>query len=112
MKLTYVIKYVEDMDRAIKFYTDQLGFSVRFQSPGWTELETGETTLALHIASAENPAGVSSLGFGVSDIDKFYAEKKGAGIEFTSEPTETFGTKIARFKDSEGAECSVSGKAS
>jgi lactoylglutathione lyase len=112
MKLTYVIKYVEDMDRAIKFYTNQLGFAVRFQSPGWTEFETGETTLALHLASAENPAGVSRLGFGVSDIDRFYAEKKESGVEFTSEPTETFGIRIARFKDSEGTECSVSGKAS
>jgi len=112
MRLSYVIKYVEDMERAIKFYTDQLGFAVRFQSPDWTELETGETTLALHVASAENPAGACRLGFGVSDIDKFYAEKKGSGIEFTSEPTETFGSKIARFKDSEGAECSVSGKSS
>ena len=26
MKLTYVIKYVDDMDRAVKFYTKQLGF--------------------------------------------------------------------------------------
>lgn len=110
MKLTYVIKYVEDMDRAIKFYTGQLGFALRFQSPGWSELETGETTLALHIASAENPAGTCQLGFGVPDIDRFYAEKKEQGIEFKTEPTERFGNRIARFMDSEGAECSVSGK--
>jgi lactoylglutathione lyase len=110
MKLTYVIKYVEDMDRAVKFYTDQLGLALRFQSPGWSELETGETTLALHSASAEHPAGTSQLGFGVPDLDSFYEEKKGSGVEFTSGPTEMFESRIAKFKDSEGAECSVSGK--
>lgn len=109
MNLTYVIKYVEDMDRAIEFYTGRLGLALRFQSPGWTELETGDTTLALHPASTEHPAGTSQLGFRVPDIDRFYAEKKELGVEFTSEPTETFGSRIARFRDSEGAECGVSG---
>ena len=110
MKLTYVIKYVEDMDRAIKFYTEQLGLALRFQSPEWSELETGETTLALHAASPEHPAGTSQLGFGAPDIDKFYEEKNGNGVEFTSVPADSFGVRIARFKDSEGAECSLSGK--
>lgn len=110
MKLTYVIRYVEDMDQAIRFYTNQMGFALRFQSPGWSELETGETTLALHSASAEHPAGTAQLGFGVSDIDRFYAEQKELGVEFTSAPTQVFGRRIARFRDSEGAECSVSEK--
>ncbi|MDO8550995.1 MAG: VOC family protein [Ignavibacteria bacterium] len=110
MKLTYIIKYVVDMERAIRFYKDQLGFALRFQSPGWSEFETGETTLALHLASQEHPAGTSQLGFGVPDINIFYAEKKENGIEFTSAPTELFGSRIARFKDSDGIECSVSGK--
>jgi lactoylglutathione lyase len=110
MKLTYVIKSVEDMDRTIKFYTDRLGFTLRFQSPGWSEFETGETTRALHSASAEHPAGTSQPGFGVPDVDRFYADKKDKGIEFASAPTELFGSRIARFKDSEGAECRVSGK--
>ena len=110
MKLTYVIKYVADMDRAVKFHTEQLGIALRFQSPHWSELETGETTLALHLATAEHPAGSAQVGFGVVDLDKFYAEKKDADLEFTSAPTENFGSKIAKFKDSEGAECSVNGK--
>lgn len=110
MRLTYVIKYVADMDRAIEFYKDQLGLTLRFRSPGWSEFETGETTLALHLASQENPAGTSQLGFGVPDLDRFYAEKKDNGVEFISAPSELFGSRIAKFKDSEGDECSVSGK--
>lgn len=110
MKLTYVIKYVTDMNRAVSFHTEQLGIALRFQSPHWSELETGETTLALHLATAEHPAGSAQVGFGVAEIGKFYAEKKDAGLEFTSAPVENFGSKLAKFKDSEGAECSVSGK--
>ena len=98
------------MQSAISFYQDQLGLTLRFQSPHWSEFETGETTLALHLATPEHPAGTSQLGFGVSDIDKFYAEKKADGVEFTAAPAEIFGTRIAKFKDSEGAECSVSEK--
>ena len=109
-RLSYVIKYVGDMDRAVRFYKDRLGLTLRFQSPEWSEFETGETTLALHLASQENPAGTSQLGFGVPDIDEFYEEQKGKGVEFTTAPTELFGSRIARFKDSEGVECSVSGK--
>ena len=110
MKLNYVIKYVADMEKAVEFFGNQLGLTLRFQSPDWSEFSTGETTLALHRASDLHPAGSASLGFGVDDIDTFYSGKKAEGVEFTAEPTETFGHRIARFMDSEGAECSVSGK--
>ena len=110
MKLTYLIKYVADMDNAVAFYRDRLGLELKFQSPHWTEFLTGETTLALHIASDSHPAGTASVGFGVPDIDAFYNSAKADGVEFIDEPIETFGARIAKFKDSEGAECSVSGK--
>jgi len=110
MKLSYVIKYVGDMDKGVAFFKDKLGLELRFQSPHWTEFATGDTTLALHAASAEHPAGSASLGFGVEDLDVCYTGGQANGIEFTAEPTETFGHRIAKFKDSEGAECSVSGK--
>lgn len=110
MKLTYVIKYVSDMDEATAFFRDKLGLELKFQSPHWTEFSTGDTTLALHAASDEHPAGSASIGFGVDDIDGFYDQARNGGVEFTSEPTETFGHRIARFKDADGAECSVSGK--
>src|SRR6516162_4791386 len=50
-QLKYVIKFVADMDNAVKFYQDTLGLPLRFQSPGWSEFVTGETSLALHPAS-------------------------------------------------------------
>jgi catechol 2,3-dioxygenase-like lactoylglutathione lyase family enzyme len=30
----YVIKFVTDMNKAIKFYRDTLGLQLRFESPG------------------------------------------------------------------------------
>jgi catechol 2,3-dioxygenase-like lactoylglutathione lyase family enzyme len=110
MKLAYVIKYVADMEKAVAYFRDKLGLEVRFQSPGWSEFATGETTLALHAASEAHPAGSSSIGFNADDLDKFYRDAMDAGVEFTSEPVETFGRRISRFRDSEGSECSVSGK--
>ncbi|HWI88413.1 MAG TPA: VOC family protein [Sphingomicrobium sp.] len=111
MRLTYAIKFVADMDRAVAFYRDKLGLPLGFQSPFWSEFETGETKLALHPASDENPAGTVQLGFGVDSLSDFYAHRDQLGIEFTQPPTEMHGTHIGRFRDCEGAETSVSGGA-
>ena len=108
--LSYAIKYVGNMDQAVRFHRDRLGLELRFQSPQWSEFDTGPTTLALHLASPEHEAGSCQLGFRVSDIAHFYAEKMEHGVEFTAAPTELHGQKIARFRDSDGAECSVSGR--
>ena len=32
-KLKYVIEFVADMDRAVKFYRDVLGLTLKFESP-------------------------------------------------------------------------------
>ena len=60
MKLNYVIKFVDDMDRAVKFHRDMLGLPLKFESPEWSEFVTGDTTLALHKASAKTPLAPSS----------------------------------------------------
>ena len=108
-RLTYVIKYVADMDKAVAFHRDTLGLPLKFQSPYWTEFVTGDTTLALHIASEEKPAGACQLGFGVSDIADVYARREELGLTFTAEPVQQHGSTLGRFLDSEGAECSISG---
>ena len=97
MRLTYVMKFVADMDTAVAFYRDTLGLELRFQSPDWSEFVTGETTLALHKASDRNPAGACELGFGVEDIDAFHREKVAQGVVFTRPPTDEHGTKLATF---------------
>lgn len=109
MRLTYAIKYVADMDRAIAFYRDKLGLELKFQSPFWSEFATGETVLALHPASEAHPAGSVELGFALDDLGEFYSRRRELGIEFTSEPKEMHGIHIAGISDSDGAHISVSG---
>jgi len=72
MKLTYAIEFVADMNCAVKFYRDVLGLPLKFQSPGWSEFSTGETSLGLHPASEKNPAGSIELGFSVANLEKFH----------------------------------------
>jgi lactoylglutathione lyase len=108
MKLSYVIKFVEDMDRAVKFHRDVLGLALKFESPEWSEFATGETTLALHRASVKNIAGSVELGFTVPNLDKFHTEMLAKGVKFSMPPTkQDFGGPLAQFIDSEGGRCSV-----
>lgn len=108
MKLSYVIKFVADMNRAVKYYRDVLGLQLKFESPDWSEFVTGETRLALHPASAKNPAGAVELGFTVPDIQKFHQDMVAKGVQFSMPPTkQDFGGLLAQFLDSEGAHCSV-----
>jgi predicted enzyme related to lactoylglutathione lyase len=112
MKALYAIKFVADMDKAVKFYRDVLGLKVKFESPGWSEFVTGETTLALHPASDKNPAGKVELGFTVADVETFYRDMSAKGVLFSMPPKkQDFGGVLAQFVDSEGAHCSVGAEA-
>jgi len=109
MKLTYVIKFVGDMDRAVAFHRDTLALPLKFTSPHWSEFATGETTLALHPASEKNPPGSVELGIGVPDLQKFYEEMSAKGVAFSMPPTkQDYGGMLAQFVDSEGGRVSVS----
>jgi len=110
-KLSYVIEFVEDMERAVKFYRDVVGLPLKFESPGWSEFETGETTLGLHPASDKNRAGKCEMGFNVENLQSFYEQLRAKGVMFSMPPKkQDFGGTLAQFVDSEGAHVSVSGK--
>src|SRR5258706_7911490 len=97
------------MQRSVEFYRDKLGIPLKFQSPDWTEFQTGVTTLALHgggVPATAPPsgdptkqAGSCSIGFNVEDVDKTYAELQEKGIRFVMPPTqrEGEGIKLAGF---------------
>ena len=106
---TYAIKFVGDMDVAVRFHVEQLGLKLRFTSSEWSELDTGQTTLALHKASAEHPAGTCQLGFHVADVDRFCAERSAQGVQIVAPPTDLHGQRIAKLRDADGIEFSVSG---
>lgn len=107
-KLSHVIEFVEDMGRAVKFYRDVVGLPLKFESPGWSEFETGETTLGLHAASEKNRAGKCELGFKVENLQDFYTQARAKGIAFSMPPTkQDFGGTLAEFVDSEGGHVSI-----
>jgi len=107
---TYAVKFVGDMRAAIRFHTEQLGFKLRFESPDWSELDTGATTVALHKASPENPAGTCQLGFRVDDIDAFVEACRMNGVKVVEEPKPIHGQRIAELADPDGAVFSASGR--
>ena len=97
-QLRYVIKFVADMDKGLKFYRDVVGLTLKFESPGWSEFVTGETTLALHPASDKNPAGKVELGFTVADVEAFYRDMSAKGVMFSMPPKkQDFGGVLAQF---------------
>ena len=97
-EVQYIMVTVSDMKQSIEFYRDKLGLPLKFESPGWTEFQTGASTLALHgggkpqpvasMADRETPyAGTCSIGFSTADLDKTYEELKTRGINFVMPPT-------------------------
>ena len=108
MKLHYAIAFVADMNVAVRFYRDTLGLPLRFQSPGWTEFETGTTTLALHPSSEVNRPSAVQLGFTVPDMKVFAARLARDGLRFTREPSIEHGMLLAEFVDGAGTRYSVS----
>ena len=90
----YVIVFVTDMTKSVPFYRDVLGLKLRFESPDWTEFETGATTIALHGKSTprssppetEPRAGECHLGFNVPDIEARVAELERAGARIALRP--------------------------
>src|SRR5690349_11567623 len=93
----YVIVAVSDMDRSVRFYRDQLGLALKFESKEWTEFQTGQTTLALHPArqtrvekagSSELVAGSCSLGLNVPDLETIFKQLQSSGVRFVMNPTE------------------------
>jgi lactoylglutathione lyase len=117
-QLDYAMVVVSDMARSVAFYRDKLGLRLKFETPDWTEFDTGTTTVALHGggipqqpraphegAPDENQrAGTCALGFTVENLTQTYEELKGRGVVFVMPPTvrETERIKLAVALDPDG----------
>jgi lactoylglutathione lyase len=108
-RFTHSIVFVADMDKAVAFYRDVMGLPLRFESPGWSEFDTGPVTLALHPASDRNPAGRVQIGLTAPDLPGLYAARDANGLRFSRPPVDEHGTLLASIVDCEGAEVSLSG---
>lgn len=117
LRMNYVVVFCSDMNRSVAFYRDKMGFPVKRWSEKWTELHSGPTTLALHLAApsrgdkwrpGEFESGKAHPSFEVLDLDKFYEEKKSKGIEFLLPPTKKENEpKMAVLLDPDGMPISV-----
>lgn len=112
-QLDYTMVIVSDMARSVEFYRDKLGIPLKFESPDWTEFQTGTTTLALHSGgiprertggAGDKDAGTCSIGFNVADVEKTYEELKAKGVRFVMPPTQRDGEgiKLAVCLDPDG----------
>jgi lactoylglutathione lyase len=113
-KVDYLMVNVSDMSRSVAFYRDILGLPLKFESPGWTEFETGAATLALHLvrarvggegqAPAEPVAGTCTIGFSVENLEATFRGLAARGAQFVLPPTEQAneGIRLAVCLDPDG----------
>lgn len=119
MKIFVTSVFVDDQEKALKFYTDVLGFVkkaditagdyrwltvVSPEGPPDVELllEPNENPAAKTYQNAIHDAGIPAAIFRVEDIHKEYERMRGRGVRFIMPPTETGPTMSAIFDDTCG----------
>lgn len=119
MKIKLNSVFVDDQDKALKFYTEVLGFIkskeiplgefkwltvVSPEEPEGTELvlEPNSNPVAKTYQSALVKQGIPLTAFAVEDIQKEYERMKKLGVVFKTKPTQAGPTTIAVFEDTCG----------
>jgi predicted enzyme related to lactoylglutathione lyase len=117
IKITSI--YVTDQEKALRFYTDVLGFVKKADFTNgpyrWLTVASAEEPNAteLQLALNTNPAartyqqaifeqGQPAALFNVDDVQREYDRMKPLGAEFTMPPTKVTGSTIAVLKDTCG----------
>lgn len=100
--IKYVL-WVQDMDRAVAFYTGVVGLAERFTSPGWSELSWGDTVIALH-GGGDSTAKETGLSLQVDQLDTACTHIADHGGEVIDAPADRPGEpiRLARIADTEG----------
>ena len=119
MKIKLTSVYVNDQEKALRFYTEVLGFAkkaVVSQGPfRWLTVASPEEPegAELQLALNDNPAakayqqallqqGQPAAMFYTDDVKAEYERIKARGAEFTMPPTEVTGSTIAMLNDTCG----------
>ena len=98
---------VSDLERALGWYSDALGFEVvhRLDAWGWAELSTHLPGVGLGIGQVEKPhiEGGPALTFGVTDIDAARRHLEEVGTRFDGETRLVADeVRLATFYDPDG----------
>ncbi|MFD1739614.1 VOC family protein [Bacillus salitolerans] len=102
-RIDTVFLEVSDMDESIKWYTDVLGFSLRWyqQEGGYAAINIGETPLTLVRSKEVTPSSHCPFNFYTSDIHKAHQELKSKGVQV--EEIVDYGDVLSfNFKDLDG----------
>ena len=102
--LTYTILTTDDLPRARRFYTDQLGLTTEDDmGDEFSQFTTRDGSLwAIMAAAPKTPTPDVALYLKVDDVDAAYATWKERGVEMVTEPWDApFGRTFA-FKDADG----------
>ena len=119
MKIKVMSVYVDDQEKALRFYTEVLGFVKKTdfsQGPfRWLTVASPEDPdgTELQLALNNNPAaktyqqalfqqGQPAAMFYTDDLQADYERMKGQGAEFTMPPTDVTASKIAMLNDTSG----------
>src|SRR5579863_1820653 len=99
--------FVSDRDRATRFDTEVLGCKLDFRFGNeWAQLQSDGTTIGLHPASKESPAGIKGsiqLGILVSQpIQQVADEMKAKGVQFLGPVVDDTQVLAANFEDPDG----------
>ncbi|MGO4198976.1 VOC family protein [Rhizobium sp. YAF28] len=113
--ITDICFLVEDIDRAVAFYVDSLGFKPRRRAPGFADFKGAGVTLALweidHIAQntgvsgLKAPPGVHKACAAIelsspAAVDAAYAELAAAGVTFQGPPQDySWNARCCYFAD-------------
>ncbi|MBX7101352.1 MAG: VOC family protein [Myxococcaceae bacterium] len=110
-RIKFVSVPVRDQDKALAFWTKQVGFQVATDRPmgggqRWIELRIpgGQTGLALFTPPGhEARVGTfQGLSFTVDDVEATYETLRERGVEFTQPPKKEPWGASAIFKDPDG----------
>jgi predicted enzyme related to lactoylglutathione lyase len=119
MKINLTTLYVDDQEKALRFYTDVLGFTKKadFSNKGYRWLTVASPDQPngpeLQLALNDNPPakafqqaifkqGQPAVMFFTDDIKADYERIKARGVEFKMPPTATTGSTIAQLNDTVG----------
>lgn len=121
MKIKLASVSIDDYDKAVKFYTETLGFILKRDIPlgndaRWITVVSPDDPNGVELVlepNASYPAmkalkeslvrdGIPFTAFEVNNIQKEYERMKKLGVEFTMEPTNMGMTTAAIFDDTCG----------
>ncbi len=119
MRITLTSVLVDDQDKALRFYTEVLGFVKKTELPlgehRWLTVVSPEDPdgVELVLEPGEHPAvrpfkealvadGIPFTSFTVADVHKEYERLRELGVRFTQEPTAMGSVTTAVFDDTCG----------